>query len=126
MVEININEKDIASSLNRPTLNTIIFEFLEKQNLSKDLFLKELSSFLDEESYRRIIYSYSFVDYCISLFETKNSFKENLEYSSVLKKANVFNKNIFENIMKETQTEFGYNFGFIQDQIWYALYPKYL
>jgi len=127
MVEIKVTEKDIADNLNGISLQKVIYEFLQNhKKYPQEVFIEELENFLNEEPTRRTVYSNEFVEYCISLFEDNDSFEANKDFNSLLERSNVFVKNEFAEIMSYTRNEFGYDYGYIQDQIWYALYPKYL
>jgi len=127
MVELKVSEKDIADNLNGMSLQKVIYEFLQNhKRYPQDVFIEELEIFLKEEPVRRLVYSNEFVEYCISLFEKNNTFETNNNFNELLKEAHLFEEDNFAEIMSYTRNEFGYDYGYIQDQIWYALYPKYL
>jgi len=127
MININLTSQEVAKGLDSLyDLKKITYEFLKGKKISPEMYAEELVEFLEEEPFRQIVYSNDFVEYCINIFEGKDIQKSSKKFNKILKKTKlVLNKEFFE-IMNETKDKYGYDFGFIQDQVWYSLYPKYL
>ncbi len=139
-MNISISPEQIAKNINKLDLIKIMSEF---KRLNPKFSMAELCIDAEEEfiegPIRDIVYSNKLITYMIRLNETNitTNSKRDKELDEILNKANLLTENglpntIFFNIMKETQepstgdVDFLYNFGYIQDQVWYEIYPKYL
>jgi hypothetical protein len=103
--------------------------------LMKNYPLEHLIHEIKQESrtfkIRPMVYSYDFVDSCVALIENDVSYKD--EHLDILAKCNLVEVNKlsstvklsdeFKHIMYEGQIDDGYDFNFIQDEIYYTLFP---
>ena len=130
-MKVEVSEEYIGKNIHFLDLAKIIYEFDKKNNKSKaerEHMFDSLKIHLIEQPDRELIYSNEFVLALIDLYE--NNTLLNDTYSSYAEKIGFIKDNKktdnFMEIMNYTHDNYGYDFGYIQDQAWYKLYPKYL
>ncbi|MEA1973232.1 MAG: hypothetical protein U9N34_08075 [Candidatus Cloacimonadota bacterium] len=135
MMNFKLTPKAVAQNMNYQDLIKVMVEY-KKLNPDYDIDFNELALRAEiefkEAPIRKIIYSNEMVEYMIILHETNitSNSKRNNKLDDILIKANLINKDNFGELMIATQQEakddvvdFYYNFDYIQDEIFYAIYP---
>ncbi len=138
-MNFKLTPKVVAKNMDYNDLIKVMIEF-QKNNPS--VSFEELAEKAKKESIeqpiRELVYSNPIVEVCISLYESldleqdtrllKNTkgFKL-LEKCSIIKDEKIDKNFVFfmSEIEEITKTNSLYDFGAIQDYIWYTLYPEY-
>ena len=131
-MQIEISMKKLAKNISFHDLQALTYEFNKIHNKTEAVTEDMFDSFklhMKEQPDREIIYSNEFVEALIGLYEKSKELKEPfLGYAmkvGYVDKDGVKTDNFME-MMNFTHDTYGYDFGYIQDQVWYGVYPKYI
>ena len=131
-MKIDISMKKLAKNISFLELQELTYEFNKIHNKTEIVTESMFDSFklhIKEQPDREIIYSNDFVEALIKLYEESTVLKE--PFLTFAKEAEYIDidgikTDNFMEMMNFTHDTYGYNFGYIQDQVWYKIYPKYL
>ena len=131
-MKIDISMKKLAKNISFLELQELTYEFNKIHNKTEIVTEDMFDSFkihIKEQPNREIIYSNDFVESLIELYEEGTILKE--PFLTFAKEAEYIDiegikTDNFMEMMNFTHDAYGYDFGYIQDQVWYKIYPKYL
>jgi len=131
-MKLEISPKMLLKNLSYSDMQELVTMFIldrdtREVELFKQDFLGSIEKSVSERPNYDMVYSNKFVEYMITLFETDRMVLGEVGYLNILKKAKMIDNGVitplFTEVMNETKSMYGYSFSYIQDQVWYAIYP---